>query len=304
MRCEFHHPVVRDLAWVIGSPSLLAAGEDRVSDSWCRVAWFDRIPWLRELDHHPAPLEAFLARHRSHLLGYYFETLIAFWLAHWPRIDLIASRLQVEREGRPIGDFDFIFHDRFAHRTFHWEVAVKFFLRHQEGDGRFSWLGPNPRDTLERKLGKVFSHQLTLSHTAEGAALLQRYHVEAPEPRTFIKGWLFTPATQEGVEPLPVDCSPEHLRGWWCYLQEHEAIPQHAPQSRWQPLERLRWLSPLRSDGEEGLLTREAMQAMLAAHFNHSDKPLLLAEVVADVHGVWREVSRGFIVPDHWPGER
>jgi len=160
MRVEFHHQAVRDLAWVIGSHVLLSGeGEDRVSDSWCRLAFHDRIPWLRELDQEPDELMAWLVARRSRLLGVYFETLIEFWLLHWRRMRLHAARLPLRGQERAIGEFDFLFRDRFLGIDYHWETAVKFFLHYQRSDGREEWLGPNPRDTLQKKRDKVFAHQ-------------------------------------------------------------------------------------------------------------------------------------------------
>lgn len=70
--------------------------------------------------------------------------------------------------------------------------------------------------------------------------------------------------------------------------------------SRWMVLERLHWLAPARSDGEE-LMDRPALDRLLEGHLRHSGRPLLVAELSPGRRG-YSEVSRGFIVPDHWPG--
>lgn len=304
MRINFHHQSVRDLAWVISSPGMLnPEGPERVSDTWCRIAFLDRIPWLRHLDNNPEQLEAWLEQQQSRLLGHYFEALIAFWLQQWPRMELLASRLRVEGGEKVLGEFDFLFYDPFRNRSYHWECAVKFFLQHQRQEGGYIWLGPNPRDTLAKKYHKVFRRQLRLSALPEAAHLLYERGIDAVTPQAFFKGYLFYSAKSDWRYPaaVPDDSSPEHLRGWWCHAGQPELIPYVAADSRWLSLSRLHWLSPVFSREEAPGLNRADLRAMLEEHFSGSDKPLLLAELQLENDGIWREVSRGFIVPSHWP---
>jgi len=304
MRVEFRHHAVRDLAWVIGSASLIASdGEDRVSDAWCRLAFYDRIPWLRELDRSPEVLTDWLATRRNRLLGHYFESLIEFWLSHWRRMTVHAVRRQVCEGEWAVGEFDFLFRDRFRDTDYHWESAVKFFLRYRHPDGRDEWLGPNPRDTLQNKLQKVFSKQLALARHPAAQPLLSSMGIETVISKAFIKGYLFYPVSGDWCRPdsLPEGSSPQQLRGWWCHADEAAAIPAGTEASRWLSLSRMQWLSAVRSREESPGMTYEEMLTMLAHHFAGSDKPLLLAELWRDESGLWRETSRGFVVADHWP---
>jgi hypothetical protein len=304
MRIDFRHQAVRDLAWVIGSAGMLQAHTpDRVSDEWCRIAFLDRVPWLRHLDNHPAELEAWLEQHQSHLLGHYFEALIAFWLQQWPRMQLLASRMPVPGEHKVLGEFDFLFYDRYQEETFHWECAVKFFLRQLQSHNGYAWLGPNPRDTLANKYHKVFDRQLKLSELPEAKTLLLERGIPVPTPQAFFKGYLFYPATSDWQQPQPSppDSSPRHLRGWWCHADRLEQIPYVAADSRWLSLERLHWLSPTFCRETSPGYDRAGLEERLARHFSGSDKPLLLAELRPGSDGSWREVNRGFVVSAHWP---
>lgn len=304
MRIEFQHQAVRDLAWVIGSPSLLAGeAERRVSDAWCRLAFHDRIPWLRELDRDPSELLAWLASHKSRLLGVYFESLVEYWLIHWRRMQLHAARLSLMGTERAVGEFDFLFRDRYLGIEYHWETAVKFFLHHQQGHGRGEWLGPNPRDTLQGKRDKVFGHQLTLSYRPEARPVLQRLGIDTLRPKAFFKGYLFEHSADEAEQSqgLACDISPHHLKGWWCHFSERQDMPQGASGNRWLSLSRLHWLSPVYNKETAPGMGREECLVMLEAHFDGSDKPLLLAELGQGSDGIWRECRRGFVVADHWP---
>lgn len=304
MRIDFRHQAVRDLAWVIGSAGMLqGAAEDCVSDEWCRIAYLDRLPWLRHLDNHPAELEAWLEQHPSHLLGHYFEALIAYWLQQWPQMQLLASRLPVQGEHKVLGEFDFLFYDRYQEQTFHWECAVKYFLRQLQSHDGYEWLGPNPRDTLANKYRKVFDRQLRLPELPEARMLLAAMDIAAPISQAFFKGYLFYPATTDWQQPQPIppDSSPHHLRGWWCHADRLEQIPYIAADSRWLSLERMHWLSPALCREAAPGYERAALEEKLRQHFSGSDKPLLLVELRPDGGGAWREANRGFVVPAHWP---
>ncbi len=301
---NFRHQAVRDLAWVIASPSVLrAAGPDRVSDSWCRIAYLDRLPWLRYQDNHPGELEAWLAGEQSQLLGHYFEALIVFWLQQWPQVELLASRLTVEGEHKVLGEFDFLFHDRYRNATFHWECTIKFFLRKVEGHDGYAWVGPNPRDTLANKYHKVFDRQLKLAALPEAKRELHERGIAVPTAQAFFKGYLFYPASGDWQhpEPIPPDSSPQHLRGWWCYADALQQLPFVDDNSRWSSLKRLHWLSPASSQESAPGYTRAGLLHWLTDHFAASDKPVLLAELRPGSDGIWREANRGFVVPAHWP---
>lgn len=304
MWVEFQHQVVRDLAWVIGSPALLRSeGKDRVSDHWRRIAFHDRIPWLREQDRNPDELYEWLADRKSKLLGVYFEALIEYWLCHWHRMQLLAARLPLMGAQRAIGEFDFLFRDRFLGIDYHWESAVKFFLRYHRNAEMGDWLGPNPRDTLQKKYDRVFGHQLRLSERPEAMPVLHRLGIECLQPKAFFKGYLFEHLGDnvERALPLPEGISPHHLAGWWCYASEHNTIPQRYEENRWLSLPRLHWLSPVFNKARVPGMSRDECLEMLNAHFNGSQKPLLLSEIERGRDGIWRERARGFVVADDWP---
>lgn len=301
---RFRHRAVRDLAWVIASPGLLrSSGPARVSDHWCRIAYLDRLPWLRHLDRHPGELEAWLAGHPGEQLGHYFESLIAFWLQQWPRVKMQASRLPVKGVDRVLGEFDFLFLDRHTGDTVHWECAVKFYLRKVVARDGYEWLGPNPRDTLARKCRKVFDSQLKLSARPEAQALLAERGIALPVAQAFIKGYLFYPAAGQWREsqPVPADASPQHLRGWWCHADALESLPGDVAESRWVELQRRQWLSPVLEHDPAPGFTRAALLEWLTDHFRASDRPVLLARLQRGAGGLWRECDRGFVVSAHWP---
>jgi hypothetical protein len=191
----------------------------------------------------------------------------------------------------------------------HWEVAVKFYLHYQQPDGRVLWYGPNPRDRLDLKLQRLFHHQLALSLRPEAAGALQHAGLTWPVftwpvlPRLLLKGYLFYPSSSNWRNhPALPELSPHHLRGWWTYLDPFE-IPNASEDRRWLSLPRLKWLAPaVRRESEQELMNIEQLHSFCLESLQHKQKPPLIAEMCVTEAGAWREVSRGFVVPQYWPG--
>lgn len=296
-------PSVRDLAWTIGSPTLVDTGRTpfsgrAVDDAFCAAALADVETWLTELDRNPAPLHAFLEQHHSHRLGHYFEALIEFWLRHADAANL-HTRLQAREAGHAIGEFDFVFGHRRWGDSLHWEAAVKFYLQATPEPAWDAFIGPNPTDRLADKLHKLFDKQLRLADTPAGRAALGNSEA-APTVRAFVKGYLFFPA---GTPPMQIPgLSPHCLRGWWLRHDE-TPVPMQDTRSRWKVLPRLAWLAPARAAAGDTKTAFDTahMHKVVARHFARSDVPLLLAELTEGTDGIWREIARGFVVSPEWP---
>ena len=301
MKIPFQHPAVRDLAWVIASPSLLAETDEvysggKVDDAWCSQVYAQHQAWLQALDADPSPLLDWLNAHRSKLLGRYFESLIGFWLVRLDEVELLAQNLVVGDTVRQIGEFDFLL--RHQDQVFHWEVSVKFYLHYGE-----QFLGPNPRDSLARKLNKVFSQQLRLSESALAKPYLREWIGNAPvRPQAFIKGYLFYPVAEAEVAGNSDGVAPGHLRGTWLRFRELNGFLSHKDSSRrWLVLERLQWLAPVWCEDDTALMTAPQLEQRLEAHFLQDFHALLVVELVQDDGRGWSERSRTMVVDDAWP---
>jgi hypothetical protein len=113
---QLRHPEVRDLAWVILAPPMLAAtpwpqrhplaGSDWVHDP-------ERLAhWLHRLDRDSYGLLQWLSQARTRRLGLYYERLWQFAVEHAPGIELIAANLPIRREGHTLGELDMLLRDR------------------------------------------------------------------------------------------------------------------------------------------------------------------------------------------------
>jgi hypothetical protein len=242
-------------------------------------------------------------------LGYYFESLVEFWLRRRFSRQSLVAHLQVKNGQRVLGEFDFLIADSSQQIVHHWEVAVKFYMHYQHPDGHVLWYGPNPRDRLELKLQRLFHHQLALSLLPEAEGALHQAGLKWPVlPRLFLKGYLFYPSTNDWrnqstmANPTMAELSPHHLRGWWTYLDPF-VVPNADLDRRWLYLPRLQWLAPAVSGASNSsLMDYEQLHGFCLDLLQRNQKPPLIAEMVLSEEGRWQEVSRGFVLPQHWPG--
>ena len=317
------HPVVRDLAWVMCSPSLVSslsrdAGQVNkfpmpdlfVNDRYCNRVYESNYPWLLELDRQPQPLLQYLSERRSTKLGHYFEDLVAWWLMQKIADGYFESHVKVTEGGRNIGEFDFLFRSGQIYE--HWECAVKFYLYTRDKSGTVYWYGPNARDTLQKKLNRMLEHQVPLSGRTESKAALVNREIDSVHSEIFLKGYLFYPLgynAYDNIEQVAnCEISPLHLRGWWLsvdVLNDQQLKEVANEELRWRVLPRLDWLAPRIYPPDEqknGLIESGQLVQALKILFSQSDESRLIAGYSVNGAGQWQEVSRGFVVGKNWPG--
>jgi hypothetical protein len=101
---------VRDLGWLLASPGLLTAAPGApLAAPWDGDAQRDAaFAWLAALDAAPAPLHRALDGLRPVRLGRYAECLLEYFLAHGPRLRLVAANLALRSNGQTLGEVDFL----------------------------------------------------------------------------------------------------------------------------------------------------------------------------------------------------
>ncbi len=329
-------PRVRDLAWSTLSPGLLARlppecnGDTALArwpagtlEAWRR--WLESAPpaslpaTIAELAAgHAAVPDGVDAAARSLRLGRHAERLVHFALERAQGLELLAANLPVRRvvpHGvRTLGELDFVWRDLGSGEIVHWEMAAKFYLMIDVQGGsvprRESFVGPNLVDRLADKLGHLVHRQLSLSRTPEARTLLGR---AVDRREVYLLGWLFYRDGQPPAGLDALDIAGDHLRGWWSPLEDwaaRAAATQHDPDVRWCRLPRASWLSgALVPEAETEDVT--ALHAALAQRFAdphrergwRRESPVMLCELEpAGPHApdMWRERSRGFVVPPGW----
>lgn len=300
---RWRHALVRDLAWALASPPLLAP--DHPAHDWPDADWGARAfaasqDWLAALDRDPAPLREALVR-RGGRLGGYFESLLDGWLA-WPGNPLyrrLHHGLAVRRDKRTLGEFDFLVEDRRSGELQHWEVAVKFYLGIAPGGSPAAWVGPGLKDRLDLKLQRLLGHQLPLGDLPEARELLQSLGLSRPRPVGLVRGRLFYPADACPADWAPKGAAPGHLKGWW--MPANAFLVRFADAGlAWMRLPREHWLAPVDlAAGSDGVRIGDPATAATLVEAWQASADNRAAAVVGLADG--REVTRGFITPPPWP---
>jgi hypothetical protein len=288
------HARVRALAWLLDAPNLLDADDPYWIDKVMTLAPVSLATqrWLFALDHDPAPLDAAMGERAFTRLGLYAEKLMAFYFRE--QGSLVAHSLQVRASRNDtVGEFDFLL-DAGAGALEHIELATKFYLlQRPDPDNLDALVGPNLADSLGAKMRKIVEKQLVLGQHPAAQAQLPGPVVRA---RALVKGWLFYPLPAPAASAVAMrGIDPAHCHGFWCAIDAFDLLPD----AFFLVLPKLQWLAPFRAASAPAMQTRAALHATLAAQFETSDSPVLVA-VLRQAPGHVVEYARGFIVPTTW----
>jgi hypothetical protein len=291
---DLRQPQVRDLAWTLLSPPLLSPGSPALRHPLAASRWHAQptllADWLRAQEQAPARLLEQLEAAPHQRLGRYYERLWQYALEQAPDLRLLAANLPVRDNGQTLGELDLLLEDDDG--LHHLELAIKLYLGPSD-DGPDSWLGPGAEDHLLRKIEHFYQHQLPLSSTPEGLAVVRQYSAADPAPGLWLGGYLFyswpTPC------PAPAGSNATHLRGRWLHRSAWPAYHAQNPQG-WQVLSRKHWLAPAAEDD----CWSEARFGEWLAGLPDDGFPQMLVRLEQQ-HGRWREQERLFLVGDRWP---
>ncbi|MFG0286672.1 MAG: DUF1853 family protein [Rhodopirellula sp. JB044] len=272
--------LLRDLLWTVNSPSLIVEPDP---------AGVKRTLTSEEVD--VSHLVDFFATGPPRKVGYYFERLLLYWLVHIRHVDLIAHTLQIHAHKKTVGEIDYLFRDEQG-ATVHLEAAVKFYLHQSERsiDGSH-FIGPNVRDTFERKIQRIYEHQLPLSID----------HFPEVDVRTaIVKGCIFYEGDHANMVELPRRMSTSHLKGGIVRAGKIDTIDR-ADSVRYQIRRKPWWLSDsLAHPEEDSLFTGKQLSFYITEHFGELETPVLVSRLHMQ-DNQYVEDNRFFVIPDRWP---
>lgn len=104
------------------------------------------------------------------VLGKRAEVFFAAMILNSGYYSLKASQIQLIQDGITLGEMDFLLEENASHKLVHVELSYKFYLLDKRVSNNMAkWVGPNQRDSLERKWLKLRQAQFPklYSHSAE-----------------------------------------------------------------------------------------------------------------------------------------
>ena len=280
----WQNQVRADLKWIIDSPPLFE-GPDGLKELSSENT---------EIHNLIASLDSKLATPPSRRVGLYYESLLDTWLAQGLNLVMDARHLQVFENGRTVGEIDFSVRD---HRGTRWrlESTIKFYLHHPTSNSLHgsSFIGPDPRDSFERKYHHLMERQLQLA-------------VPGLEPANHAlpisRGILFYHLEDQHNPQHPSKANPKHLRGLWMKASEWSLVnAESLGIDRVVHLPKPFWLSGFFNPGltSHELTLSEAGKA-IKSHFYQSKAPLMLSLLQSEKE-IEGEKWRCILVPDNWP---
>lgn len=304
-RC--HHPLVRDLAWLLLAPDLVAMPwPGRPSRAALGLGDDGHLAaWLDDLEAWPEALEERVGDTRQGRMGLYHERLWQFLLDSAPGTELLAHNLRILRGKQTLGELDLLYRRRGETALIHLEVAIKYYLGLTEGPGgpddQARWIGPGGADSLAGKREHLHRHQLRLTEHSETRQALRELidgdALGAPRPleiqrQLAIPGGLFYP--WHARLPPPREANPAHLRGTWlCWGAWRDFRDERPTGARAARLTKPHWLALPR---HECLQPLGELEAQLAEHFREPAAPVQLALWHAETG--WQRL---FVVANDWP---
>tara|TARA_B100000795_G_scaffold255670_1_gene227486 strand:- start:634 stop:1497 length:864 start_codon:yes stop_codon:yes gene_type:complete len=278
MPSEFR--AIEDFKWCIQSPPLMQF-ED--AQCWPSESWFKT--WNLASITTPELTE--------YKLGLRFEAIVSHWIDLEPSLNLLAKNLVVHDGNRTIGEFDLIVENNGT--VEHWELAIKFYLGTGDVSNLDNWHGPDPSDTLARKINRMESHQLRLSHHPAGKKLLEKNNWDVRRARSLVKGRLFHPYQSFSLQQflVPPNVNSGHEKGWWLTDAEFALAPA-LRNARFVILERSNWLAPLSSAGNAQIMNHQKTVSFLSGIKAKGTIP------IAQLTEGGKELSRGFVAFPQW----
>ncbi|MGB4075914.1 DUF1853 family protein [Pseudomonas sp.] len=297
---QLRQPVVRDLAWTLLSPPMLALTPWPQRHPLSASGWSLRpnelADWLLGLDVDSSALLHWLSQSSVRRLGLYYERLWQFALHAAPGIEVLAANLPIRQQGHTLGELDMLLRDEQG--VHHLELAIKLYLGPQQASGvdPAHWLGPGSLDRLDIKLDHLGRHQLPLSARDEARSALAELDIQQVQAALWLGGYLFYPWNQTCTAPQ--GGNPQHLRGCWLHRRDWAQFAAQQGADNWQPLPRQAWLANARIEQNE-LWTRTQFEQWLAALAPDANAQLLVRMV--EENAIWQERERVFLVNDDWP---
>ncbi len=280
---------VRDLAMLLTAPPLWHSGQEI---SVQHLLGNKGFRYLLSLDDQPDELLAFLEKEApfAYRLGFYAESLLAFWFSHAPHTHLLARNIQFQNaiNQQTEGAIDFLV--SINKDIYHIELTCKYY-GHESGLVS-SLAGMNPKDTLYKKSTKL-QQQMNLSQIQPFyEQLLSQFRLPEKTPIqavSIVRGMYFTPNKEVMNDTDNVAFNPYAWEGEWLssFAMWYQNQKIDNEEYRWLWISKAQMLSAVRVGIEECLTWQQL--AWLG-------EPNWLVSLAKRPDGFWHEQNRYMVM--------
>ena len=149
-------------------------------------------------------------------LGHQMEHVFTQLIPQNETYEIVVHNLPVKKEGRTLGEIDFILRDTRSQKLVHVELTYKFYIIEPEiSEPIHRLMGPNKRDMFFTKMEKIKNRQFALLHSPEGIKALGDVGLDHAtiEHEACFKAQLFLPyeISEIDISPLNKAC----ISGRW-----------------------------------------------------------------------------------------
>jgi len=282
---RYRHKVVRDLAFALTEHTPIPYSSSYlITKEYVNNIKVGTLEWLDFLDLNPSILHDFLEDSQPRRLGFYFEHLLRFWFLHSDTYKLIGANIQVFKKKVTLSELDFLIQNINSGKFYHIESALKLYLNYNQTE----WIGPNAKDTLERKMTIALHKQREVLHTSYGKEVLNKYKITNIEFKLYMKGYFFY---HPSVNPK----ASYH----WVKINEIEML--EGKQYLWCELPKNYWMSAaVLAPNELDIVRWKEIKQDLKEYFKTSNRAVMIAKLHKQ-DGKFYEIKRYFIVAENWP---
>jgi len=222
-----------DLDWILNAPPLLAPNT---------ALWRpESLKSDQKLIIPDAHLASFMTL-RDRKLGGYFEELVGFLFNGHPDFSILAQNRVIYDHKTTLGELDLLVQDQKTDEIIHLELALKFYLWVPQPMSKASgWVGAGLKDFLDRKVKRLYHHQLQLPAIAKQHKCWPSNLPYPDSHQLWMPGRLYLPENQQN-KPLPVsafDQTPWSLNplaevsSWYEYKKNIFELPVGINKADW-----------------------------------------------------------------------
>lgn len=156
------------------------------------------------------------------VLGKRMEHFFAAYVTHFTSEEILAQNRQIIQEKTTLGELDFLLKDSTSGEISHVELIYKFYLFDPDtGTSELDHLiGPNKRDSLNRKLERLQKRQFPLLFHETTRNLLNSLNIDAEHvvQKMCFKASVFLPKQMKKTSFIHIN--PETVAGYWIKAAE------------------------------------------------------------------------------------